>query len=223
MRSSILLLGIASALTVGCGGSAASDGAGGHSPTNGGNRSNAGSHSAGGAGNSSGGAGTGGQGGALSAGTGGTEAPGGDAAQAGSASGASTAGGVGGASGGGSGGMSDGGKGGVSGSCSEPSACEGYDNQLGVVAAIACLSPSSTPVNAPFTLDIFGHHLATGATMNAVITVASGTPLNGVPMSACHLRVQVPADQIATAKQVKIVVAPGGFIQDSSPAWLTVQ
>jgi hypothetical protein len=270
MRRSILLLGIISAVTVGCGGSSASDGAGGHSPTNGGSGSNSGSSSAGGAGSSTGGvagSSTAGRGGAASGGTGGTGAHAGNVAQGGSSAGASAAGGVGGIQGGnagtgnggkggmsggggrsgmggggtggggtsgggtsgggtsgmGGGGMGGGGTGGIGASCGEPSACEGYDNQASVVAVISCLSPSSTAANTPLTLDIFGHHLAATANMNAVVTVGSGTPLNGVPLSACHLRVQLPANQIASPKQAQVVVSPGGFIQNSLPALLTVQ
>jgi hypothetical protein len=173
------------------------------------------------------------------AGTGSSSGHGGSAGQAGRGSGGAggaesgqggTQGGSGGTgdrggSGGENAGTGGGAMGGMSGSCGEPSACEGYDNRpnAGLVAVIACLSPNSTPANTPLTLDIFGQHLAVSANMNAVVIVAAGAPINGVPVTACHLRVQLPADRIATARPVSVVVSPGGFIRDSSPASLTVQ
>jgi hypothetical protein len=129
---------------------------------------------------------------------------------------------------GGGGGRSDGGgAGGTGGSpaCGEPASCEGYDNNpdANLTAAITCLSPSSTAANTGFTLAIFGHHLATGAGANAIVTIGNGLALNGVPASACHLDVTVPAAAIASPGQLRVVVSPGGRIQDSAPATLTVQ
>jgi hypothetical protein len=86
---------------------------------------------------------------------------------------------------------------------------------------IACLSPSSTAANVAFTLAVFGHHLATGAGDDAIVTVG-GLPLNGVPTSACHLEVAVPASAIASPGQVAVVVSPGGWTLDSAAATLTV-
>jgi hypothetical protein len=92
-----------------------------------------------------------------------------------------------------------------------------------VAAVITCLSPSAAPRNAALTLAIYGHHLATGAGQPAIVTVGSGVALNGVPVTACHLDVQVPANQLATAGQAAVVVSPGSWIQSSGPATLTVQ
>ncbi len=107
--------------------------------------------------------------------------------------------------------------------CGEPASCEGYDNRpdANVTAAITCLSPSSTAANVAFTLAVFGHHLATGPSDDAIVTVG-GLPLNGVPTSACHLEVAVPTSAIAGTGQVAVVVAPGGWTLPSASATLTV-
>jgi hypothetical protein len=125
------------------------------------------------------------------------------------------------------GGQAGGAFGGTAGSeaCSEPASCEGYDNgpDANLTAAITCLSPSSTAANTGFALAIFGHHLATGAGANAIVVIGNGSPLNGVPASACRLDVSVPASTIGSPGQFPVVVSPGGRIQESSPATLTVQ
>ena len=110
------------------------------------------------------------------------------------------------------------------GACGEPVSCEGYDDgpDAGLAAVVTCLSPSSVSANAPFTLAIYGHHLATGAGQPAIVTFDSHDPSNGVPVTACHIDVQVPANQLATSGQVSIVVSPGGWIQDSRSVPLTV-
>jgi hypothetical protein len=118
------------------------------------------------------------------------------------------------------------GTGGAAGACAEPSPCEGYDNRpdAGVTAEITCLSPSVVSANTPFTLAIYGHHLAIAAGSPAIVTIGpSSTVLNGVPQSACHLTVTVPANAIAAPRQAAVVVDPGGFIRVSAPATLTVQ
>ena len=165
----------------------------------------AGGHSPTGAGGHAGAAG-GGAGGHAGAAGGGAGTSGGNAGSAGHAGGAG------------------GGAAGATGACAEPVPCEGYDNRpdAHLAAEISCLSPSAVLANAPFTLAIYGHHLATGAGQYAIVTLDSGTPLNGVPVTACHLDVQVPADQVATARQAAVVVSPGGWTQDSPPALLTV-
>ena len=43
------------------------------------------------------------------------------------------------------------------------------------------------------------------------------------PATACHLEVQVPADQIAAPLPVSVVVSPGGWTQASAPATLSVR
>jgi hypothetical protein len=88
---------------------------------------------------------------------------------------------------------------------------------------ISCLSPSTTPANAPLTLAIYGHHLATAPGANAIVTIGGGVALNGVPVTACHIDVQVPANQITMPRQAPVVVSPGGFTRESAPALLTVQ
>ena len=53
-------------------------------------------------------------------------------------------------------------------------------------------------------------------------TAVGGVPLNGVPASACHLDVAVPAATIASPGQVQVVVSPGGWTLASAAATLTV-
>ena len=175
-----------------------------------------------------GGAAAGGRGGGGAGGRGGGGAPGaagsgGAAGGGGGAAGATGSGGAGGVAG--AGGTGTAGTGGSAGACVEPAPCDGFDDRpdAGLAAVISCLSPSAAPRNAPLTLAIYGHHLAIGPGQFAIVTVGSSTVLNGVPVTACHLDVQVPADQIATARQAAVVVSPGGFIQASVPATLTVQ
>ena len=215
-------------LCVACGGNNATSGqggAGGHGTTGAGGHAGAAGGGAGSAGTSGGGAGqTGTGGGAGDAGSAG--AAGGGAGSAGTPGGnagnAGAAGGRAGASGGNAG--EAGGAAGATGDCAEPVPCEGYDDRpdAHLAAAISCLSPSAAHTNAPLTLAIYGHHLATGAGQNAIVTLDSGSPLNGVPVTACHLDVQVPADQFTAARQASVVVSPGGWIQASPPALLTV-
>jgi hypothetical protein len=165
-------------------------------------------------------AGAGGVAGNGAAGSGGAAAGSGGGA-AGSGGGAAGSGG--GAAGAGGGAAGSGGAGGAT--CSEPAPCEGYDNSpdANLKAAITCLSPDSAASNAGFTLAIFGHHLATGATNYAIVTIGGGVALNGVPASACHLDVTVPASAIASPGQFPVVVSPGGRVQDSTAAALTVR
>jgi hypothetical protein len=146
----------------------------------------------------------------------------------GSGGGATGTGGSGGGASGGQGGAGggQGGAGGVAGACAEPAPCDGYDNRpdAGVTAQITCLSPSVTPANAPLTLTIYGHHLATGPNDYAIVTVGSpALALNGIPQSACHLTVQVPASEVAAAGPAAVVVDPGGWVRFSAPATLTVE
>jgi hypothetical protein len=117
------------------------------------------------------------------------------------------------------------GTGGITGTCAEPMPCEGFDNRpdANLSALISCLSPSTVPSNAMLTLSIYGHHLATGPSDNALVTVGSGSPLNGVPVTACHLNVQVPANQLSASGQVPVTVSPGGWIQDSVSVSLTIR
>jgi hypothetical protein len=174
------------------------------------------------------GLGGGGAGGSSAAGSGGTGDGGtGGAVGSGGTGGGGTGGAVGsgGTGGGGTGGaVGSGGTGGNAGACGEPVSCEGYDNRLdaGLAAVVTCLSPSSVSANAPFTLAIYGHHLATGAGEPAIVTFDSHDPSNGVPVTACHIDVQVPANQLATPGQISIVVSPGGWIQTSGSAALTI-
>jgi hypothetical protein len=126
---------------------------------------------------------------------------------------------------GGAAGNSAGGAGGGAGTCSEPVPCEGYDDgpDAHLAAEISCLAPNAVPANSAFTLAIYGHHLATGAGQYAIVTVGSGIALNGVPVTACHLDVQVPADQVAAPLPVSVVVSPGGWTLASAPATLSVR
>jgi hypothetical protein len=103
--------------------------------------------------------------------------------------------------------------------------CDGYDNRpdAGLAAVISCLSPATTSANVPLTLAIYGHHLATAPGAYAIVTIGGGIALNGVPVTACHIDVQVPADQVAMARQAPVVVSPGGWTNQSAPAFLTVQ
>lgn len=133
--------------------------------------------------------------------------------------------GIGTAGSGGQGGGSLVGTGGAVETCGEPEPCDGYDNRpdASLVAVISCLSPHAAPSNVPFVLAIYGHHLATGPSEYAIVTFDSGTPLNGIPVTACDIDVQVPADQMTTPGKVSVVVSPGGWIQHSVPASLTVE
>jgi hypothetical protein len=145
---------------------------------------------------------------------------------AGPGSGGSVGTGGGGGGGGAGGAAGQGGAGGVGGACAEPSPCEGYDNRpdAGVTAVITCLSPSVAPANAALTLSIYGHHLAIAAGSPAIVTVGPpSVPLNGVPQTACHLTVQVPASGIGAPRQAAVVVDPGGWVRASAPATLAVQ
>lgn len=182
-----------------------------------------GSSAGGGAG---GGGGRGGTGGSLGgSGSGGSLGAGGSGGLGGGGAAGSSAAGSGGTGGRGTGGaVGSGGAGGNAGACGEPVSCEGYDDgpDAGLAAVVTCLSPSSVSANAPFTLAIYGHHLATGAGQPAIVTFDSHDPSNGVPVTACHIDVQVPANQLATSGQVSIVVSPGGWIQDSRSVPLTV-
>lgn len=216
MRGATLLLSMAVAAgAIACGSSSGSGtgGAGG-----GGGR--------GGTGGTLGGSGSGGSLGGGGSGLGGGGAGGSSAAGSGGSGGRGTGGAVGsgGTGGGGTGGaVGSGGTGGNAGACGEPVSCEGYDDRpdAGLAAVITCLSPSSVSANAPFTLAIYGHHLATGAGQPAIVTFDSHDPSNGVPVTACHIDVQVPANQLATPGQVSVVVSPGGWIHSAS-APLTV-
>lgn len=163
-------------------------------------------------------------GGAAGIGAGGRGGAGGGQAGAGGRGGAGGAQGGSGGRGGAGGGQ--GGGGGTAGACAEPSPCEGYDNRpdAGVTAVITCLSPSVAPANMRLTLTIYGHHLATGPSDPAIVTVGpSAVALNGVPQSACHLTVDVPASEIAAPRQAMVVVDPGGWVRSSAPATLIVQ
>jgi hypothetical protein len=177
-----------------------------------------------GTGGAAGAGGRGGRGGGGAAGRGGA----GGAAGAGGTAGVAGRGGTGGGAGtggrAGTGGAA--GTGGTAGACGEPSPCEGYDNRpdAGVTAQITCLSPSTVPANTPVALAIYGHHLAIGPTDPAIVTIGpSNIPINGVPQSACHLTVQVPASALAAPRQAAVIVSPGSFVRDSAPATLTVQ
>jgi hypothetical protein len=153
---------------------------------------------------------------------GGGDAGGGGAAGAGNRGGAGGRGGVGGPGGGGG---SGGGGGGAAGTCGEPTSCEGYDNRSGggLAAVISCLAPDTISRGVPATLQIYGHHLATAPGALALVTFGGGAPLNGVPVTACHLTVQILAGQIVSPGQVAVVVSPGGFVQASQAATLTVE
>jgi IPT/TIG domain len=218
------------------GGTAGMGGRGGGAGTGG-----AGAAGTGGAGAAgTGGTGAAGTGGTGTAGTGGRGGAGAIGGQAGGASGNAGGGGRGGSAGnggvagggggaGGTTGGTTGGSGGAAGTggtsaCGEPASCEGYDNtpDANLTAVITCLSPSSTAANTGFTLAIFGHHLATGPTDNAIVTIDNGVPMNGVPASACHLNVTVPGSAITSPGQLPVVVSPGGRIQSSAAATLTV-
>jgi hypothetical protein len=214
MRGATLLL----STTIAVGSIACGSSSGGGTGGTGGASAAGGRGGLGGAAGSLGGGGSGlgggGAGGSSAAGAGGTGGSGiGGAAGAGGTGGSGTGGAVG-----------SGGTGGNAGACGEPVSCEGYDNRLdaGLAAVITCLSPSSVSANAPFTLAIYGHHLAIGAGQPAIVTFSSHDPSNGVPATACHIDVQVPANQLATPGQVAVVVSPGGWIQNSGSAPLTV-
>ncbi len=162
----------------------------------------------------------------------------GGAAGMGAAGAAGSSGGAGGGEAGGGGGGGAGGHGGTGGAgaaggsagaggatpCGDPASCEAYDNRPDghLSAEIACLAPDTATANAAFTLSVYGHHLATGATDNAIVTVG-GVPLNGVPASPCHLTVSVPASAIPSPGQVPVVVSPGGWTLASPAVQLTVR
>ncbi len=185
--------------------------------------SNLGCGSSGGTTDASGIAGGRGSGGAAggSGGRGAAGAVGGQAGGAAGAGGVAASAGAGGVAG--SGAAGSGGSGGAT--CGEPAPCEGYDNSpdANLKAAITCLSPDSAASNAGFTLAIFGHHLATGASDYAIVTIGGGVALNGIPASACHLDVTVPASAVASAGQFPVVVSPSGRVQMSAAATLTVR
>jgi hypothetical protein len=149
---------------------------------------------------------------------------GGGAAGGGGTGGAAGVGGTGGAAGGGGTGGAAG-VGGTGGACGAPASCEGYDNtpDAGLTAVITCLSPSVVPAGAPATVAIYGHHLAIAAGSPALVTLDNGVPLNGVPATACHLDVQVPANQLSTPHAASVLVSPGAWVRDSGPATLTIR
>ena len=161
--------------------------------------------------------------GRATAGTGGA----GGASGTGGAGGASGTGGRGGASGSGGGAGTGGATGtdGGAGACGEPASCEGYENSpdAGLTAVVTCLSPSAVPAGTPATIAIYGHHLAIAAGSPAIVTLDNGTPFNGVPATACHLDVELPASEIPTPRTASVVVSPGSWIRDSDPVQLTIQ
>ena len=108
--------------------------------------------------------------------------------------------------------------------CAEPVPCEGYDNDpdAHLSANVTCLAPNAAAAGVPFTLALYGHHLATGPADYAIVTVG-GTPLNGMPASACHLDVAIPASAIASPGEVPVVVSPGGWTLASPAVQLTVR
>jgi hypothetical protein len=212
--------GSSGSCTTGCGGAGGAAGIGGGGHAGGAAGIGGGGH-AGGAGVGSAGAAGSAEGGAAGAGGPGGHA--GSSAGAGGLGGGGAGGAVGGNGGGAAGTAGGGGGNGGAAACGEPASCEGYDNNpdAHLTAEITCLSPSSAAANAAFTLAVFGHHLATGPTDFAIVTVG-GVPLNGVPASACHLDVAVPASTIASPGQVAVVVSPGGWTLSSAAATLTV-
>jgi hypothetical protein len=108
--------------------------------------------------------------------------------------------------------------------CGEPISCEGYDDgpDAHIDAVVTCLSPGSAPANSPLSLAIYGHHLATGPNDYAIVIVGNST-LNGVPVTACHLQVEIPASAISARGQVSVEVHPGGWTGGSKPAQLTLR
>jgi hypothetical protein len=216
--------------STGTGGAGGHAGAGGHGA--GGGAGNGSSGAGGNAGAAGGNAGHGAAGGNAGAAGGNAGAAGGNAGTAGGNAGhggvggnSGAAGGSAGAAGGSAGQGMDGGTAGAAGGCAEPVPCDGYDNRpdANLTAEISCLSPKAVAANTPFTLAIYGHHLAVGAGQNAIVTLGSGAPLNGVPVTACHLDVGVPAAEIAAPLPVAVVVSPGGWTQPSAPATLNVR
>jgi len=115
--------------------------------------------------------------------------------------------------------------GGTTGQCGEPVPCDGFDNRAdaNVSASVSCLWPATAPTNTPLALSIFGQHLATGPGNNAIVILGSAPPLNGIPVTACHLEVQVPANQLSTPGQISVVVSPGGWTLQSPPIPLTLR
>jgi len=168
------------------------------------------------------GPGGGGRGGAATAGTGGGAGAGtgGGAGATGTGGGAGSAG-----TGGGAGTTGTGGTGGTTLTCGEPANCEGYNDRpdAGLAAEITCLSPDTVPANVNVRIAIYGHHLATGPNDYAIVVVGNGIALNGIPASACHLDVDVPAGEIAAARTTSVVVSPGGWYGQSAPATLMIQ
>jgi hypothetical protein len=218
----VVLVGVLAVGTLGAGCHDASGG-----PAGGG----AGAFGTGGTGGGAGAFGTGGTGGGAGAfgtgGTGGGAAAGGGRGGAGGSGGGTGGGGgaAGGATGGATGAGGAAGTRGAGGACGAPASCEGYDNtpDAGLTAVITCLSPSVVPAGALATVAIYGHHLAIAAGSPAIVTLDNGVPLNGVPATACHLDVQVPATQLSSPRAASVVVSPGSWIRDSAPATLTIQ
>jgi hypothetical protein len=207
-----LLLGAASSSDLGCGGGTSNGGTGG---------------SVTGSGGAAGGGAAGAGGGATGAAG---RRPTGEAGAGGGAAGAME--GVGGGGGrrpgrdGGTDAADAGGAAGASGvTCAEPASCEGYDDRpdANLMASITCLSPRASAPNTGFTMSIFGHHLATGAGNDAIVTIGGGVALNGVPQSACHLEVTVPGSAIPNPGQFPVVVSPGGFTLPSDGTTFSVR
>ena len=92
-------------------------------------------------------------------------------------------------------------------SCAEPASCPGIDRSK--TPEITCLSPNEAAKSAAFTLHLFGRYLqdSGGATTKVSFdgpSVAGGNVLNGVPVSPCHVTVEVPAGFLAGAGPVKV-------------------
>lgn len=116
-----------------------------------------------------------------------------------------------------------GGAGGGSGACLEPVSCPGVDRNEKPV--ITCVEPNEATAGTPFVLHLFGTHLQEENGLDTKIAfsgdpVAGGNVRNGVPVSPCHLTVDIDAGFFAGPGQVEIAAITG---VQSDPATLTLK
>jgi hypothetical protein len=106
-------------------------------------------------------------------------------------------------------------------SCGEPTSCPPADDTKTPV--ISCLSPSVVQVHQAFRLNIYGQYLHLGTSGSYSIVTLSGAVLNGALVTPCHITVDVDATVLGTARDIQVVVSPGGRSGQSQAVILTVR
>lgn len=71
-----------------------------------------------------------------------------------------------------------------------------------------------------FTLHIYGTYLQDSRGVNTKVGLNGETGIEGIPVSACHLKLDIPSGHFAAPTDVEVVVVTG---QQSSPAMLRVR